>query len=499
MTTDIVIRILQDPWSIFLVVLFFGASIFIHELGHYLAGRWRGLHIERFSIGFGPRLIGWKDRQGVDWRISLIPLGGYVSLPQLAGIQGIEGSSESGDRLAPISYADKMIVSVAGAVFNVLFALALGTVLWITGVQVEEERETTVVGQVLETMVNQDGDPREGPAWRAGIRPGDQIVSVDDRNVQSWEDILYAVTTGSRRGEYGNPRTDLSIKRKGKVLDISVFPLLDPHEGIRRLGIAPAGSLIVGETFENSPALLSGLRAGDEITEINGEPVFHRAAFARIIEKDPDAPMTLTVLRDGEHMSVSLQAEHVVYNVAGDTTPMIGIRWMPIYETRHINPVAQIRDAFSLTMRILGALINPRTDVGINNLSGPVAISYTIYLFSQISIIDVIAIVLLININLAILNLLPIPVLDGGHMAIATIGKIIGRPVPQSAIGTAQGFFMLFFIFLFIYITFFDFGRVKRNETAIIAADHAAQQRVPIQFQGNGESATTRETEQSDD
>ena len=122
-------RILSDPLAILLVVLFFGASIFVHEYGHYLAARWRKLRIERFSIGFGPRIFGWKDKSGVDWRVSLFPLGGYVALPQLADMRGVEGTpSEEAGRLPPLSYADKMIVAGAGAFFNILFALLLGTV-----------------------------------------------------------------------------------------------------------------------------------------------------------------------------------------------------------------------------------------------------------------------------------------------------------------------------------------------------------------------------------
>lgn len=485
MTSEIVFRILQDPWAIFLVVLFFGASIFIHELGHYLAARWRGLKIERFSIGFGPRLFGWVDKQGVDWRVSLIPLGGYVALPQLADMQGVEGKNElNGKTLPPLSYSDKMIVSVAGPVFNVLFALFLGSILWMTGVEVPEESETTRVGMVSSVMMDASGAEREGPAYRAGIRPGDVILEIDDKPINAWEDVLYSVTTGSRRTSYGNPRTDMLLERNGEKLEVTVYPLLDQHEGIRRVGLAPAGSLVVGLTLENSPAQAIGLKTNDEIIAANGEPIYFRGAISNRIAQNPDQPIELTIQRDGRQIPVTIQAEHVVYNMAGDTTPMLGIQWMPMFEVRHINPFRQIYDSFSLTLRILGALINPKTDVGINNLSGPVGISYTIYLFSQIGILDVLGIIVLININLAILNLLPIPVLDGGHMAIATIGKLFRRPVPPNFVASAQGVFMLAFLFLFVYITFFDFGRVKRNETAIIQAENAAQQRVPIEFKG---------------
>ena len=128
--------------GILLVVLFFGGSIFVHELGHFLAARKRGLKVERFSIGFGPRLFGWTGKDGVDYRVSLIPLGGYVALPQLADMQGIEGeNSDDAEALPKISYADKMIVSVMGAVFNVIFAFVLATILWFTGMPITQSTQ----------------------------------------------------------------------------------------------------------------------------------------------------------------------------------------------------------------------------------------------------------------------------------------------------------------------------------------------------------------------
>ena len=129
---DILTSALGGAWSIFLIVLFFGGSIFVHELGHFLAARRRGVKVERFSIGFGPRIFGWRGKDGVEYRLSWIPLGGYVALPQLADMAEIEGGS-SGDRepLPPISYATKIIVFVAGAVFNLLFAFALACIVWV--------------------------------------------------------------------------------------------------------------------------------------------------------------------------------------------------------------------------------------------------------------------------------------------------------------------------------------------------------------------------------
>jgi regulator of sigma E protease len=478
------LRILSDPVAIILVVLFFGASIFIHEYGHYIAARWRKLKIDRFSIGFGPRLFGWKDKQGVDWRISLFPLGGYVALPQLADLRGIEGAPEDDEPLAPISYADKMIVAAAGAFFNILFALGLGCILWITGVPVSEQYETTTVGYVSSQMIDSEGMERDGPALEAGLQPGDTILEIDDEKVSNWEDITYVVTTGVRRTPSGNPKTDILVDRNGEQINLEVFPILDEYEGIRRIGMAPANSLLIGDVMENSPAALAGLGKGDEIKAVNGQPLYHTIALSRVIRDDPQQPLELTVTNEETERLVTLTPEQVVYNKAGDTTPMIGVRWQQVLDNRHYNPVAQVMDAVKVTFRVLGALIHPQSDVGIKNLSGPVGISYTLYVISQIGILEVLSIVVLINVNLAILNLLPIPVLDGGHMAFATIAKIRRKPIPPNIIAAAQGAFMLMFLMIFVYVTFFDVGRVRRNESAITQDEQSMDERVTIQFKG---------------
>ena len=133
-------EILSSLRGIALLALFFGGSIFVHELGHFLAARWRKLKIERFSIGFGPKIFGWTGKDGVDYRVSWIPLGGYVALPQMGDSSAIEGETdEKAEKLPEISYADKMIVAVMGAVFNDIFAFGLAGILFFTGVPVPGE------------------------------------------------------------------------------------------------------------------------------------------------------------------------------------------------------------------------------------------------------------------------------------------------------------------------------------------------------------------------
>ena len=145
--------LLSNVWGIFLVVVFFGGSIFVHELGHFLAARRRGTHVERFSIGFGPPIVKWRGKDGVEYRISWFPLGGYVLLPQLADLGPIEGESTADiSKLPPVNYATKMIVFVAGATFNILFAFVLACIVWVIGQPTFSELNTTQIGALAPTI-----------------------------------------------------------------------------------------------------------------------------------------------------------------------------------------------------------------------------------------------------------------------------------------------------------------------------------------------------------
>src|SRR6201988_3705104 len=151
------------------VLVLFNLLIFVHELGHFLAARWRGLKIDRFAIWFGKPV--WKKKiRGGEYALGTIPAGGYVSLPQMATMEAIEGKGESsGEPLPPISPLDKIIVAFAGPLFSFLLALSFGVVVWAVGRPVSDDDDSTTVGWV------QPG----GPAWQAGIRPGDDIVEID--------------------------------------------------------------------------------------------------------------------------------------------------------------------------------------------------------------------------------------------------------------------------------------------------------------------------------
>lgn len=168
--------IFSNTWAFVLVLLFFGGSIFVHEFGHFLAARLRGLKVTRFSIGFGPRIFSWRGKDGCQYILSLLPFGGYVALPQLADMGAIEGGDgeEETKNLPKASCADKVIVSAAGAFFNVLFAAVLAAVIWGVGITKSAALETTVVGYVPENITDVHGTKFKSPAKSAGLAAGRQ-------------------------------------------------------------------------------------------------------------------------------------------------------------------------------------------------------------------------------------------------------------------------------------------------------------------------------------
>ena len=262
-------NIFSNTWAFILVMLFFGGSIFVHEFGHYLAARMRGLKVLRFSIGFGPRIFQWTGKDGCVYIISLLPFGGYVALPQLADMGALEGGNDEEHKklrdLPKASCADKIIVSVAGAFFNVLFAIVLATIVWIVGIPKNSAYETNVVGFVPETISNIDGTKIACPAKQAGIKVGDKILSIDGHNVKDFSEVIELVAIGAGRTKDGKPSSIFKIERDGKIFDIEVLPQLiktnlSTGDEIRMVGITPALTMQVAQVMQNSPAEKFGIK-----------------------------------------------------------------------------------------------------------------------------------------------------------------------------------------------------------------------------------------------
>lgn len=455
------IEIFQNILFIFLGILGLGISIFVHELGHFLAAKKRGLIADRFSIGFGPRLFGWKYK-GTDFRISLIPLGGYVSLPQLSDMGRLEGGDKLKNNLPEIGYADKMIVAVMGAVFNILFAFLISLIIWGTG---RELIQSTSVGLVGEYVINSAGEKVAGPAYFSGVQSEDIILKVDGNQVNNWEEIQLEIVTGVDRSADNKPKSTLTIQRGNEILTIITYPEIVSSEHIRSIGIMPetdsTSSLIVTALEKGMPAIEAGLKINDRVISLNGEPIISSAFLKSFLSKNYDREISVEVERNGERNFLLIKPK--IKTEAGETNPRFGFAYGYDYKRVkvHQNPISQIISFAEMMKKTLKALINKNSDLGLKNMSGPVGIVHGLKIMAGVGWIDFIWFVALINVNLALFNLLPIPVLDGGHMLFATLSKLSRKPIPLILIEKIQSAFLILLLFFIVYVTFFDLRRIN--------------------------------------
>src|SRR5881394_2347417 len=282
------------------VLILFNLLIVVHELGHFLAARWRGLYIEKFGIWFGKPL--WKKKiNGVQYSLGSLPFGGFVALPQLAPMDIIEGKADvDREQLPPISALDKIIVAVAGPFFSLLLAFIFAAIVWVVGYPVSESNMTTVVGYIMP----------DSPAEKVGLQPGDKILEVDGRLVTRFLGMNDSVSWAVVRSE--GETVPVKFERDGKVETVQVEPYKAETRGwrrksVRQLLILPAETAIIDKVEPNSPAAAAGLRPHDIIRDVNGTPIFHPAALMDQITKNPNQELSLQVERDGKRLEIRVK------------------------------------------------------------------------------------------------------------------------------------------------------------------------------------------------
>jgi len=454
---ELLTYIATNAWSILLIVLFFGGSIFVHELGHYLAARSQGVHVEVFSIGIGPPIVSWKGSDGTRYQIAWFPLGGFVLLPQIADLGPIEGESTVDvATLPPVGYASKVLVFVAGAAFNVLFAFLLACIIWKVGQPENNESESTQVGYVTRTIDLADGSKVESPARQAGLQVGDVIKAIDGTKVSNWDDVNETLSMGSGRDRSGGRTAVFVVERAGVLQTITVHPRLAGDEHWRRVGIAPGYDLNVHSVEPNSAAAKAGLAPGDVVIEVNGARIMNAGGLGEELAIDPSHPAHLGVLRAGKRLDLVLPPRTAGLQV-GD------IEFSAGYHMTYPSPLAQVAQPFVMTLRTVWGLLDPHSDIGLSKMAGPVGIVHIFHGAAEAGIRAVLRITILININLAILNLLPVPVLDGGQIVFATIARLRGRALPPNFIMTVQSVFMVLLLSMVVYVSFFDVRRWSRD------------------------------------
>jgi regulator of sigma E protease len=441
--------------STYIFVIVLGVLIFFHELGHFLMARLFGVGVEKFSLGFGPRLLG-KTIGRTDYRLSAIPLGGYVKMV------GEEPDKEIDPEDLPFSFthkhvAKRSLIVAAGPIFNALLAvLIFSVVLFFTGLP-----------SIRPIIRNVEAD---SPAAKAGLQAGDRVRAIDGQAIGSWRDI-------DERIEKSKGRTlQLELLRQGDVVRIAVAPqrvtiknlfgdsIEDWDLGIARIAEIRA---IVGGLVKDMPAAKAGLQVGDHVVAINGEPIDRWQTMLRIVSDSKGKPLVFKIQRGSDTLEVEITPALVQEkNQLGvkQNAYRIGIQahQTPIPDadqfTVELNIFQAVGQGISataemtrVTVYFFGKLFQGK--VPMESLGGPIRIAQMASKEADKGLIWLLNFIAIISIQLAILNLLPIPVLDGGHLLFYGIEAVLRRPVKTRTRETAQqiGIFILLLLMIFVF------------------------------------------------
>ncbi|OZI60350.1 RIP metalloprotease RseP [Bordetella genomosp. 11] len=408
-----------------------GILITFHELGHYWAARLCGVRVLRFSIGFGRVLLRRVDRHGTEWAVSAIPLGGYVKM-QDDPPPGAT-AAEAGQAFNPQPVGKRILIVAAGPVFNLILAVFLYAGLNFAGVQ----EPVALVAQ-----------PAAGTAAaRAGFQAGDQIVSIDGQAINSWNDarwqLMDHVSTGGRiqigvKTAHGVAQErDLTLGEssldpaQGDPLALAGLRLREPQPVVR--------GVIAGSAGEQA-----GLRAGDVILDVDGKPVQDVSAVVGSVQQRAGQPVPLRVRRDGADVTLTVtpRAERIENGETvgrigvqlGGDVPMVTVRYGPVDSLWQ--GATRTADTAWFSLRMMGRMVTGA--VSWRNISGPVTIADYAGQTARVGLAAYIAYLALISISLGVLNLLPIPMLDGGHLLYYLIEIVRGSPPPSRWLDIGQ-------------------------------------------------------------
>lgn len=491
--------VLSTAGIIIAVILMFNFMIFVHELGHFLAARWRGLYVDKFQIWFGKAI--WKKKiNGVEWGLGWIPAGGFVSLPQMGGMEALEGHADLPENLKEITPLDKIIVAAAGPIASFLLALFFALIVWGVGKNATELNITTV-GYVSPGS----------PAAEAGILPGDKILKIDGRPVTKWLGNMEGVRELIMLSE--NEKITFTMERPGESAPIEVkcgyrIPESSWWErtGMRQVGIVYAMPCKVDQVMPHSPAARAGIVKGDCIVEVNGKKIWNPLTLTDALVQEKLPQMTVQDV-NGNQSSVTfagpqaeqlktLQGVEAVLGVRGadgqvrqvtltceypsnwlqngkpipGATPILGVTWdvseMAVESTIYPTPWEQVGQSLKWMGETLNKLFASGSSVGVEHLSGPVGIANQFY--KMFTLDDgwklVLWFAVVLNVNLAVLNMLPLPVVDGGHVVINSIEWLFKVKIPVKVLEIVYFAFTLCMIFFFIYVTSKDVGDLVGGE-----------------------------------
>ena len=422
-----------------------GVLVFVHEMGHYLMARRIGIRVLTFSLGFGPKLLTVR-RGDTDYCISAIPLGGYV---KMAGENPDDVRSGADDEFLSKTKWERFQVLIMGPTMNIILAFVVMAVVLYQGADVPAyEEQPPIVGYVMEAS----------PAEQSGIRVGDLILSIGGRPVQTWEELFVTVMPRAER------ELEVVLRRGLQEVTTQVTPEAQTQFQVGDLGVVPIMQPQILNVLTGDPADLAGIRPRDVITAVNGEPITRDNPFVETINANADVALMLTVVRGGQTLKIE------VTPALRGNVGLIGVELSP-FEVRTIEPgpLQAIQMSFEknyawsgLIFQTLGGLLTSETSP--KQLVGPLGIAQLSGGAAQIGLVALFTLMAMISLNLGILNLLPIPVLDGGHIFIMALEGLSRRDFSVRIKEKIQlaGFVVL--LMLMVTVIYNDLTRINWGE-----------------------------------
>lgn len=425
----------------FIIVL--GILIFIHELGHFVVAKLSGVGVEKFSLGFGPKLIGLRKGE-TEYRISVLPLGGYV---KMVGEAPGEEISEQDRRRSfthkPLLY--RAAIVAAGPVMNLVLAIMLLPVIFMIGIQVPAYFEKpALVGHVSP----------EGAAAKAGLLKGDIIQSVDGKKVKNWEELLEVLTINP-----GKP-IKVGFNRGGNDMEVELTPDTSNQTGAGLAGIYPPKKPIVGGVSNGYPAKEAGIQPGDVVLAIDDQYITHWNELETAVHKNGEKK-TFLIGRGNETLTVEITPK---YNEDAKVY-LIGIMIQEEQVLRKYGLAESIKRGVTSGIEMTGRLFVVIKglifgEYSLKTLGGPIMIAQVAGKAAESGLTDLLSLVAFLSLQLGIINLFPIPVLDGGHILFFGIEAIKGKPLSERFMAVAQQVGIALLVALMLLVTYNDLFRI---------------------------------------
>lgn len=433
-------------WFWILVGIFvLGLMVLVHEWGHFIVAKMLGVRVDVFSIGFGPRIFGWR-RGSTDYRVSVLPLGGYV---RMAGDNPSEEREGAPDEFLSQPRWRRALIVFAGPATNVIVAVLLLAGLY--AVRFEKPAFLDEPAR-LESVV------LESPAARAGLQSGDLIVEIAGVRNPTWEKVQVETLLG------GKEPLAVTVRRGDEEFTRILQPELHGPREIPIVGWLPYEPVIVAEADPSMPAARAGLQVGDELVAIDGASTSEigQQGFVEKVKKSEGAPLLLTVRRNGQTLEISVAAEKRSWR--GETGYFLGVQLGPRLRSVRLGILAALQQSVvdnlkltGLLYDLLGRLFTGRASV--SSLEGPIGIVSISGQAARIGLDRLTMFMAMISINLAVLNLLPVPILDGGHLALLAIEAVWRRDLSLPVKERAMQVGLVLLLLLFAVVMYNDIMR----------------------------------------